>query len=669
MDPRRAVPYLPGIDGLRALAVIAVFVHHAHAAWLPGGYLGVDLFFVISGFVITRGLLAEWDRGRRLDVRDFWRRRARRLLPAAYALIFATLAVYELWFAADVRALAQLALAAAAYVANWHLILRDAPYFESIGPPSPLQHLWSLAVEEQFYLIWPLLLTALLRVRGRPLVAAACIVLAAASSAWTWQLSASGASEARLYYGSDTHASGLLLGAALACLPAPMLALRRRLLADGVAVGALAGLGALAWWLAAWRLQLYPWAFALTGLLGAAAIAAAAHPTARAARALGCEPLRWLGLRSYSVYLWHWPVIVVSRRAFAEPPHDLVLLALQSVATLALAALSYRCIESPLRAGALGRWRQRLAQRAAWRARAGGLAGAATAAALVLLVVARATLAPPATPPPYLATPALVGVLTAPMPTTPGESAASPDELAARLAAVPPPQLSRAFAEPAAPAAAAPPVAPTVPPDATALPHALAASLAPPPPAFSGSAAVSSSAVLASASVAAAVPAGVAATGAAVFAVGDSVMLGAAQALARAFGSIDLDAAAGRDARSLVAIVRQRRDSGTLLALVIAHTGDNGLLTRAQIDELLQATAGASLVLLVNLRVPQPWERPNNALLADALLRHDHARLVDWHGASADQPDWFWSDGMHLRPAGADAFAALIRSAAGLPPP
>ncbi|MBM4416366.1 MAG: hypothetical protein FJ035_09065 [Chloroflexi bacterium] len=146
-------------------------------------------------------------------------------------------------------------------------------------------------------------------------------------------------------------------------------------------------------------------------------------------------------------------------------------------------------------------------------------------------------------------------------------------------------------------------------------------------------------------------------------------MLGAAQALARAFGAIDLDAAAGRDARSVLAIARQRREAGTLPPLVIVHTGDNGLLTRAQLDELLQSTAGTSLVLLVNVRVPQPWERPNNALLADALLRHGHARLVDWHGASADQADWFWSDGMHLRPAGADAFAALLRSAAGLPLP
>ncbi|MBM4416687.1 MAG: acyltransferase, partial [Chloroflexi bacterium] len=359
MDPRRAVSYLPGVDGLRALAVIAVFVHHAHAPWLPGGYLGVDLFFVISGFVITRGLLAEWDRGHRIDVRDFWRRRARRLLPAVYALILVTLAVYELWFVDDVRALAQLALASAAYVANLHLIVRDTPYFETIGPPSPLQHLWSLAVEEQFYLVWPLLLVALLRVRGRALVAAACLALAAASFAWTWQLSASAASQTRIYYGSDTHATGLLFGAALACVPTAALAQRRGVLANLLALGALAGLGLLAVWLAAWRLALYPWAFGLTGLLGGLAIAAAAHPTAAAARVLGCAPLRWLGLRSYSVYLWHWPVIVVTRRAVAEPASELALVLGQCVVTLALADLCYRCVEAPLRAGALGRWHAR----------------------------------------------------------------------------------------------------------------------------------------------------------------------------------------------------------------------------------------------------------------------------------------------------------------------
>jgi peptidoglycan/LPS O-acetylase OafA/YrhL len=654
MDPRRGLPYLPGVDGLRALAVVAVFVHHAHAAWLPGGYLGVDLFFVISGFVITRSLLGERDSGGRIELRAFWRRRARRLLPAAYLLILVVIATYQLSFAGEAREVARLGVAAAGYAANWQLIWRDAPYFESIGPPSPLQHLWSLAVEEQFYLLWPPLLVLLLRLRGRALAASVCVALAATSLAWTWQLRASGAGEARLYYGSDTHAAGLLLGAALACAPGLAEVGRARLArrgADALAVAALAGLGALAWQLAAWRAELYPWGFAMTALLSAGAIAGAAQPGSRSAQVLGVAPLRWLGLRSYSVYLWHWPVLVVSNRAFGAGVPEPVLVLAQGGATLALAELSYRVVERPVRSGALGRWWSAAAGRRWWWGRAALGAGATACVLLALLLVARGVAAPPATPPHYLATAALAGRLSA----EPVELTAWPEAAAtpAPQAELPPGDLR------AAPALVA---AANAPPDATSVPQA--------PPNAAGeqrpaAGLAASTVVQASSSVAAAVaPPGVG-SGAPVFAVGDSVMLGAAQALARAFGTIDLDAAAGRDTRSVIAILRQRRDAGTLPPLLVVHTGDNGPLTGGQLDELLQVVAGPSQVLLVNVRVPQPWERANNGLLASAVGRHAHARLVDWHEASTDRPEWFWADGMHLRPEGALAFAALVRAAAG----
>jgi len=161
------LPYLPALDGLRALAIIAVLLYHAEPAWLPGGFLGVDVFFVISAYLITALLAGEWQAQQAIDLRAFWTRRARRLLPAAFVLIGLTLAGAVLWLPAEVAGLRGAALSAAAYVSNWYLVFSGQSYFESAGRPSLLRHLWSLAVEEQFYLLWPLLLLDLIAIKRR----------------------------------------------------------------------------------------------------------------------------------------------------------------------------------------------------------------------------------------------------------------------------------------------------------------------------------------------------------------------------------------------------------------------------------------------------------------------------------------------------------------------
>ncbi|MDQ4000065.1 MAG: acyltransferase, partial [Actinomycetota bacterium] len=247
---------MPGLDGLRAFAVIAVLLYHADLSWIRGGFLGVEVFFVISGYLITTLLLTEWQQQGRINLIGFWLRRARRLLPALYLLLVVTLAFAVVFLPGEVARLRDDALAAFAYVTNWYLILGEQSYFETVGRPSLLQHLWSLAVEEQFYVLWPLLLTVVLwgvapRRRWQRRRLALCIAFAgAAGSALLMAiLYQPGVDPSRIYYGTDTRVAGLLFGAALAFVWVPGQLPRwagriRPLLLDVAGLGAL---GALVW--------------------------------------------------------------------------------------------------------------------------------------------------------------------------------------------------------------------------------------------------------------------------------------------------------------------------------------------------------------------------------------------------------------------------------------
>src|ERR687897_840869 len=382
--PDVRLPYSPGLDGLRALAVIAVLLYHADLAWIPGGFLGVEVFFVISGYLITALLLAEWRQRGRIDLKTFWLRRARRLLPALYVLLVVTLAFAVVFLPGEVAGLRGDVLAAFGYVTNWYLIFGQESYFEAVGRPSLLQHLWSLAVEEQFYLIWPPILALGLwigatRLRPRRVLRVA-LFGAVASAVAMALLYTPRVDPSRIYYGTDTRATGLLCGAALALLWSPgeknrpLEARHRRLKLAGrgrfrrrwgwtapllLDVLGFAALGGLVWFcLYLGELQpfLYMGGFALVGLATTATIMAVVHPhTLIGARLLGSVPLRWIGVRSYGIYLWHWPVFMVTRPELDVPFDGLPLIALHLGLTLVLADLSYRFVERPIRRGALGR--------------------------------------------------------------------------------------------------------------------------------------------------------------------------------------------------------------------------------------------------------------------------------------------------------------------------
>jgi peptidoglycan/LPS O-acetylase OafA/YrhL len=348
------LPYLPGIDALRAIAVLAVFLYHAGVGWMPGGFLGVDVFFTISGYLITSLLLAEYRRGGHIRLGRFWVRRARRLLPAVGVMIAVTMIVAAIVEPNRLTELRGDAIASLAYVANWHFVLAQQSYFDQFQRPSLFRHLWSLSVEEQFYLFWPLAFAVGMTLFGRRRLLLGVLAGAAASLALMWVLFDPG-NASRVYYGTDTHAVGLLIGVALALVWNP-LQLRAGTPGrwSGPALDAV-GVLALAYVVLSflrvhdYNLALYHGGYLWLALASAGVLAVLAHPAARLSGLLAQPPLIWLGLRSYSFYLWHWPVLALTRPGLDVSLPRGVLIPLQLLVVLALADLSYRFVELPFR--------------------------------------------------------------------------------------------------------------------------------------------------------------------------------------------------------------------------------------------------------------------------------------------------------------------------------
>ncbi|CAN5542628.1 acyltransferase family protein [soil metagenome] len=349
---------MPALDGLLGLAVLGVLLFHA--GHLVGGFLGVDLFFTLSGFLITSLLLAEGAQVGRIGLGGFWARRARRLLPAL-AVVLVAVAFYA-WFLADPDELVRIrgdALATIGYVANWREVFAGQDYWLLFLGASPLQHTWSLAIEEQFYLVWPLVVSGLLVVTGRrrlPAVLLGVSLVLAAGSAWLMSALDEPGEHTRTYYGTDTRAAAILLGVSLAAflaLRGPVRSLAARVALEVAAVAGVVLL-ALAWINADGRSDyLYDAGFLALAVAATAVIAGAAHPRPSVVgRALSFPPLRWVGLVSYGAYLWHWPVFVVLDDG-STSLSGWGLVAARLAVTFAIAAASYVLLERPIRHGAL----------------------------------------------------------------------------------------------------------------------------------------------------------------------------------------------------------------------------------------------------------------------------------------------------------------------------
>jgi peptidoglycan/LPS O-acetylase OafA/YrhL len=353
------IAYRPGLDGLRAIAVAAVFLYHSRIDWLPGGFLGVDLFFVLSGYLITSLLLVEWEARNRIDLRRFWLRRGRRLLPALVVVVLGSLVLSAIFARQDLAHTRGDAVSSLLYYTNWHLVFANHSYFVRMGSPSLLSHLWSLAVEEQFYIVWPLLLVPGLVLLGRKRLPMLIIVGIAASAMLMWLLYNPYGDPSRVYYGTDTRAFLLLMGILLALVWPAIERLHRALpLLELLGIAALVGSVLLFRQMHDFNPTLYRGGDLAAAFCFVVLIAAVAHPKTGIGNALGVAPLRWVGERSYGIYLWHWPIIVLLAGVNTRPGFGIVVA--EAAIVLALATLSYRFVEQPIRTGSLQR---RLAKR------------------------------------------------------------------------------------------------------------------------------------------------------------------------------------------------------------------------------------------------------------------------------------------------------------------
>ena len=366
MATERGIRYIPAIDGLRAVAVLAVMLYHLGFKWIPGGFLGVDLFFVISGYVITRLLLDSIQRSGGLDLRAFYVARIRRLLPPLVFMIITTTVVVGLWAPDTMRRFLGDTPFALFGGMNWWLVFRHTDYFEAIGRPPLLQHTWSLGVEAQFYLVWPLILLLVLRYFGKNKIPGAALLIAAFSGIALFVVSlqvdaASGSQVSHVYFGTDTHSIGLFLGAALAVrwIPQNLQETVSRKAQDFVdLIGAFGFLGIIAAFLFIDETDptLYKLAFPLAGIFGCAILTSIVHPASRFAPILSSKVFIWIGERSYAIYLWHWVVFQVTRPNFDLEGSDWALTALRLLIVFALADISLRLVELPVRTGLVDYW-------------------------------------------------------------------------------------------------------------------------------------------------------------------------------------------------------------------------------------------------------------------------------------------------------------------------
>ncbi len=611
--------YLPGLDGIRALAVLGVLLYHGDLTWMRGGFLGVDVFFVLSGFLITSLITEEFARSGRIDFKRFYLARARRLLPALF-LMLAVVGMLAAFIYRDSAASFRAdAIASLFYVTNWWYVFSEASYFEAIGRPPFLQHLWSLAVEEQFYLIWPLVALLLLRWRGRRAVFYVAIVAAVASTAWMAVLAISNgypqeADPSRAYFGSDSHIMGLLLGAGLAMVWRPgrlstRLAPGAQAVVTGIGFASLLAVLWFFWQVGAYSNFLYRGGFLVLSAIVCVLIAAASHPGAPFGRMLGTQPWRYIGQRSYGLYLYHWPIYVITRPGLDIPLDGPALLALRLGLTFLVAELSYRYVEIPIRRGAIGaflaRWRTADPDERAHIGRRVLASSGVAIAALGLMGAGLATAKPA-----DQAIPADVAEAI-------GIDDGGPTEILIDD--------------------------PTAAPSPSAEPDD-----GPPEPSAEGLPTNANGAVTA---------------------IGDSVMLGVASQLMGKIDGTQVDAEVSRQASGVLERVKRLARKDLLAPTVVIHTGTNGVVTEAQLREMLDILSDRERVVVVNANVPRPWMQPNNELIAAVVPEYPNAVIADWYSVSAGKSDFFVSDGIHPQwPTGIKAFVREVMRAVGLDP-
>jgi peptidoglycan/LPS O-acetylase OafA/YrhL len=574
MSITRGIRHVPAIDGLRAVAVIAVILYHLDFSWIPGGFLGVDLFFVISGYVITRLLLDSIQRSGGLDLRAFYAARFRRLIPPLLFMIFVTTIIVGFWAPDTMRRFLIDTPFAIFGAMNWWLIFRETDYFEAIGRPALLQHTWSLGVEAQFYVVWPLILLLVLRYFGKKRIPFAALLIAITSGITllivSLQVDGSDASKvSHVYFGTDTHSIGLFLGAALAVSWIPQnlqetVSRRAQDFIDGIGIFGFLGIIAAFLFIDASDPTLYKIAFPLAGIFGVAILVSIVHPASRFAPILSSRPFIWIGERSYAIYLWHWVIFQITRPEYDLEGSTWALYALRVLLVFALADISLRLVELPVRTGLIDYWFKGMK----YRTKRVQIRQKITVLLIVIFI------------------------------------AASSSTVAVRAIAIGDKQIDEIKQQIEQPF-----IPPTL--DEGGL-----------------------------------------------WVTGDSVILGIRSELDLVENIGLINARVGRQASELLEEIRRDKEKMSD-ATVIFNLGNNNKLTEEQVSLIFQELADQPRIIVVNAAVPRAWLEDNNALIKKYADLYS-ANLVDWSSISADHPEYFAPDGVHLVPAGVRAYVDAI---------
>lgn len=621
--------YIPALDGLRTLAVVAVVLYHLNLTWAQGGLLGVTIFFVLSGYLITRLLLNEVAKTGRIDLKSFWIRRIRRLVPAVVTVVFVTCALCTIFNHVMLTKMRPDILPSLLFFNNWWQIAQNVSYFNALGDPSPLTHFWSLAIEEQFYLIWPPLLFAMVSMHvSKPNTRRVVLGLAAVSALAMMVLYNPATDPSRVYYGTDTRVFSLLLGAWMAFIPdrdlAPVrlahrLGLNRLAGAakhgknadesaktapaqpsalvrfwsspasiDVLGVVGLAGLAAMVALTNGYTAFQYRGGTLLCSILTLMVIAACVQPQGIVARALSAEPLVWVGKRSYSIYLWHYPLLLLMNPVANINDTPWWQYILQVLVVVAVAECSYRFIETPFRKGAFGRtvteFRNGTTTPANW---ARAHVPVCAACAIVLVV-------------------ALGGLIFVPETSAlSGEGAEVLNKEAKN----------------------------TAPTDQQAADDTDKDNDGFPDGSYD------------------------------LLMIGDSVSLRAVDSFDGVFLHSHIDAEKGRQFDAGRATFEGYIQQNLAGKIVVFALGTNGLVTDDQVDAIMADAGEQRIVVFVNTRSPQPWVGSTNRAIANAATRYKNVRVIDWYGHSANRNDLFDGDGTHLSTTGVTEYLNLIHDA------
>ncbi|MBJ8055844.1 acetyltransferase [Bacillus cereus] len=591
--------YMVGLDSLRGLAILGVILYHINFNWMPGGFLGVTVFFVLSGYLITDILAMEWKRNKRIDLKKFWLSRARRLLPAMFVMLVITLAWITIFHSSLLEKMRGDSLAALFYVSNWWYIYHKLSYFDNFNQISPLNHFWSLAVEEQFYVVWPFIISlGLYHIKKQSRMILLICLGAVASALAMAILYEPGTDPSRIYYGTDTRAFSLLIGAALALIwPSNRLANKiipkARLILDVVGGTALIIILLMFWKTNQYDPFLYNGGMVLLSIATALLVANLAHPASRIAQFLRFRPLRWLGIRSYGIYLWHYPILTLTTPKVNAGDFSLIRAILQFLLIIMIAQISWKYIEKPIRQDALRNIEFKNLR----------LQNVALGVKLALICAV------------FVSSIAVFGLSKV--------SKAKENPQLDKVEAVQTQSAKHPVASWDNPTQETP----------QNQEESKEVNSAQPKDAHT------------------------------VTAIGDSVMIDIAPYLKNTFPDIRIDAQIGRQLSKAIPVVEQLKNEGNLGNYVIIGLGTNGAFTTEQLVSLIKLIGNERKMIFINTRVPRPWESIVNERLKVTTSEYPNITLVDWYAASAGKGDYFAPDGVHLTKVGAEAYAALVAKA------